>query len=59
MSLAQGSIGQSVTCLATDGHLTASPGVANLIPAQSHSCAEIDREIISTVIIFIVNMKSC
>ena len=51
MSLAQGHIGQSVTCLATGAHLTASPGVASLIPAQSHTLVEIDREIIFTVIL--------
>ena len=27
---------QSVTCLATDVYLTADPGVASLIPSQSH-----------------------
>ena len=32
-----GSIVQSVTCLATDASLTADPGVASLIPAQSHT----------------------
>ena len=38
-------IAQSVTCL------TAGPGVASLIPALSHSFAEIDHEIISIVIL--------
>ena len=38
-------------CLATDAHLTADPGVASSIPAQSHSFLEIDHEIISTVIL--------
>ena len=33
---------QSVTCM------TVEPGVASLIPAQSHTFAEIDHEIIST-----------
>ena len=41
----------SVTCLATDAGLTADPGVASLIPAQSHTFVEIDYEIISTVIL--------
>ena len=39
---------QSVTCLATDGSLTA---VASSIPAGSHTFKEIDHEIISTVIL--------
>ena len=43
---------QSVTCLATDVSLTAAPGVTSLIPARSHTFAEIDHEIISTVILF-------
>ena len=42
---------QSVTCLDTDGCLTADPGVASLIPAWSHTFLEIDHEIISTVIL--------
>ena len=42
---------QSVTCLATAASLTANPGVASLIPAQSHTFVEIDHEIISTVIL--------
>ena len=41
----------SVTCLATDGSLTADPGVASSIPAQSHNFVEIDYEIISTIIL--------
>ena len=44
-------IAQSVTCLATDASLTANPGVASLMPAQSHGFVEIDHEIISTVIL--------
>ena len=36
-------------CLATDGSLTADPGVASSIPAQSLTFMEIDHEIISTV----------
>ena len=39
------------TCLATDACLTADPGVASSIPAQSHTFVEIDHEIISTVIL--------
>ena len=42
---------QSVTCLVTDASQTADPGVANLIPAGSHTSVEIDYEIISTVIL--------
>ena len=38
-------------CLATDVSLTADPGVASLIPAGSHTFVEIDREIISMVIL--------
>ena len=46
-----GRIAQSVTCLATDASLTATPGVASSIPAWSHTFVEIDHEIISTVIL--------
>ena len=46
-----GRVAQSVTCLATDACLTAIPGVANSIPARSHTFMEIDHEIISTVIL--------
>ena len=42
---------QSVTFLATDACLTADPGVSSSIPARSHTFLEIDREIISTVIL--------
>ena len=45
------SLAQSVTCLATEACLTADPGVASSIPAQSHTFLEIDHEIISTVIL--------
>ena len=45
-----GNIAQSVTCLATDATLTADPGVASSILAQSHTFVEIDYEIISMVI---------
>ena len=41
--LVPGQAAQSVTCL------TAEPGVESLIPAWSHTFAEIDHEIISTV----------
>ena len=44
-------VAQSVMCLATDACLTANPGVASLIPVQSHTFVEIDHEIISTVIL--------
>ena len=46
-----GRVAQSVTCLATDACLTADPGVASSIPARSHTFVEIDREIISKVIL--------
>ena len=46
-----GHVGQSVTCLATDASLTADPGVASSIPAQSHTFVEIANEIISRVIL--------
>ena len=46
-----GRVAQSVTCLVIDAKLTADPGVASLIPAQSHTFVEIDHEIISTVIL--------
>ena len=38
-------------CLATDMCLSADPGVASSIPAQSHTSVEIDHEIISKVIL--------
>ena len=41
-------VAQSVTCLTTDAHLTADPGVASLVPARSHTYVEIDHEIISS-----------
>ena len=37
-----GHVAQSVTWLATDAKLTADPGVANSIPAWSHTFVEID-----------------
>ena len=46
-------VAQLVTCLATDVSLTADPGVASLIPAQSHTFVEIDYEIISMVILLL------
>ena len=46
-----GCIAQLVTCLTADLCLTADPGVASLIPARSHTFAEIDYEIISTAIV--------
>ena len=38
-------------CLATDVSLTADPGVASSIPAQSHTFVEINHEMISTIIL--------
>ena len=46
-----GQVAQSVTCLTKDECLTADPGVASLILAQSHTFVEIDHKIISTVIL--------
>ena len=46
-----GCIAQSVMCLATDGSLTADPGVASSILAWPHTFMEIDHEIIFTVIL--------
>ena len=46
-----GRVVQSVKCLATDACLAADPGVASLIPVQSHTFVEIDHELISTVIL--------
>ena len=46
-----GRVTQSVTCLTTDASLTADPGVGSSIPAQSHTFVEVDREIISMVIL--------
>ena len=48
-----GHIAQSVTCLAIDACLTADPGVASSILPRSHTLAEIDHEIISTVILIL------
>ena len=44
-------VAQSVTCLGTDASLTADQGVESSISARSHTFAEIDHEIISTVIL--------
>ena len=46
-----GHVAQSVMCLATDVCLTADTGVVSSIPARSHTFEEIDREIISMVIL--------
>ena len=46
-----GRLAQSVRCLATDALLTADPGVTSSIPVRSHTYVEIDREMISTVIL--------
>ena len=48
-----GRVAQSVTYLATDAYLTDYPGVASLIPVRPHTFVEIDREIISTVILLL------
>ena len=47
----KGGVVHLVTCLATDASLAADPGVASSIPARSHTCVEIDHEIISMVIL--------
>ena len=44
-------VAQLVTCVATDGSMTADPGMASLIPARSHTFVETDYEIISAVIL--------
>ena len=44
------SCSEIVYCLATDASLTVDPGVANSIPARSHTFVEIDHEMISRVI---------
>ena len=46
-----GRVTQSVTFLAADASLAADPGIANSIPARSHTFVEIDHEIISIVIL--------
>ena len=51
LSEAPDCVAQWVRCLATDVSLMADPGVANSIPARSHTFVEIDHEIISTVIL--------
>ena len=48
-----GRVAQSVTCLATDGYLTADPGVASSIPVRSHTFVEIDHEMISAFILLL------
>ena len=40
--------------LTTDACLTADPGVATLIPAQSHTFVEIDHKIMSKVILLLL-----
>ena len=42
--------GAILTCLATDGRLTADPGVASSIQVRSYTFVEIYHEMISTVI---------
>ena len=46
-----GRVAQSVMCLSTDAGLTADPGVASSIPAQSNTFVLINHEIIFTVIL--------
>ena len=46
-----GRIAQLVTCLTADTCLAADPGVVSLIPAPSHTFAEIDHKKISTAIL--------
>ena len=46
-----GRVAQSVTCLASDGSLTADLGVASSIPARSYTFVEVDHEVISAVIL--------
>ena len=46
-----GRVAQLVTCLATDACLTVDPGVMSSMLARSHPFVEIDREIISKVIL--------
>ena len=46
-----GRVAQSVTCLATDACLFADSGIASSIPVQSLTFAEIDHEMISTIIL--------
>ena len=48
LRVSTGHVVQSVKCLTADTCLTADPGVASSIQAQSHSFMEIDHEIIST-----------
>ena len=51
LGMVPGRVAQSVTCLVTDAKLTADPGVASSIQAQSHTFVEIDHEMISMVIL--------
>ena len=51
-------VAQSATCLATDGSLTADPGVTSSIPARSHTFVEIDHEIISTFSSLSLNLST-
>ena len=51
LDLLPGCVAQSVMCLATDGSLTADPGVASSIQTRSHTFVEIDHEKSSTVIL--------
>ena len=46
-----GYVAQLVTCVTADTCLTADPGVASSIRAQSHTFVEIDHEIIAMAIL--------
>ena len=52
-----GCVAQSAIYLTINACLTADPGVAISIPAQSHTFVEIDREIIS--IVRFIHKKGC
>ena len=54
-----GRVTQSVTCLSLDMCLTADPGVASSIPAQSHNFMKIDHEIISSAILLPFKKGCC
>ena len=51
MNVSPGRVVQWVMCPTADTCLTTDPGVVSLIPARSHTFAEIDHEMISTVML--------
>ena len=51
MNVSPGRVAQLVMCLTADTCLTADPGVTSLIPAWSHTLAEIVHDIIYTAIL--------